>query len=78
MGTTDEDTTGPDAGELAEGFAAALADARFPATRDDLVEAARAAGAPDEVLGLLAALDDQAPFTTIDQAWDEATGPDAS
>lgn len=35
----------------------------FPAQRDDLISAAIAAGAPDEVLELLGAVDSQEEFT---------------
>lgn len=67
-----------DPGGLAEAFTSALQGVTLPATRQHLIEAAMGAGAPDAVISLLSALDDTAPFTSIDQAWTEAAGPDGS
>ncbi|HEX2575480.1 MAG TPA: DUF2795 domain-containing protein [Aquihabitans sp.] len=70
--------TPDEAGRIGEAFAASLADATFPATREELLAAATEAGAPSEVLDLMGNLDDVAPFTSIDQAWEQAAGPDAT
>lgn len=67
-----------DSGGLVEAFTSALQGVTLPATRQQLIEAALRSGAPEEVVDLVLALDDAAPFTSIDQAWTEAAGPDGS
>src|SRR4051794_37601640 len=63
--------------EPSEGtFGEYLADATFPATREDLAEAAAVARAPEWVLDLISNLDHTAPFQSLSQAWAEAAGPD--
>ncbi len=70
--------TPDEVGRIGEAFAASLAGATFPATRSELISTATDAGALDEVLALMGNLDDVAPFTSIDQAWEQAAGPDAT
>lgn len=55
-------------------FAGMLADARYPATAEELRATAESNGAGDEVLARLAALPDDRRFATAEEAWEASGG----